>query len=219
MVAYYAAIHGNSPEDYLGYLNMVLSIENESGREYSGFAVGNLGNTQRPSIYKTVKLIRKRLNEIDDSRPIHVPGVGSIQNIIPLSLNGADTFDCHSPWRRASEDKLVRPLLNSDFEIVTRDRTYWSYVSIDRINALNCDCEVCKRTSISELKGLKDGTTEEKCYFRILAYKHNIHQQETLCELVRSEIDLQNFVRNLPDSKYKKEMHTFLVMEKQRTLP
>lgn len=210
VVDYYAAIHGDLPIDYLKYLNLVLSIEKKLDRKYSGFAIGGMGNMPRDIIYETVILIRNRLNELDDDRSIHILGVGAVQNIIPLSINGADTFDCHSPWRRASEDKLVIPLLNSDFEITAKDKTYWKYIPIESISDLECDCEVCRRYSLSELRELKDGTSEEKYYFRILAYKHNIHQQEILCELVRTEVNLQNLIWKLPKSSYKDKMLHFL---------
>jgi len=183
-----------------------------------GFAIGGIGKMLRDSIYEMVKLVRNRLNELEDDRPIHILGVGAVQNIIPLSIDGADTFDCHSPWRRASEDKLVIPLLNSNFKITAKDETYWKYVPIDRISELTCDCEVCRKYSISELRELKEGTTEQKYYFRILAYKHNIHQQEILCELVRTDVNFQNLVKKFPKSSYKKKMLRFLVARSQKTI-
>nr|MDO8082362.1 tRNA-guanine transglycosylase [Candidatus Freyarchaeota archaeon] len=218
VVAYYAAVHGDSPIDYLNYLNLILSIENELGRKYSGFAIGGMGNTSRNIVYETVEMIRNRLNELEDDRPIHILGVGALQNIIPLSINGADTFDCHSPWRRANEDKLVIPLLNSDFEIITKDENYWNYIPINQISELDCDCEVCKRYSISKLRELKNGTIEEKYYFRILAYKHNIHQQEILCELVRTETNFENLIEKFPKSSYKEKMLSFSSKHSQKPL-
>lgn len=216
--AYYAAIHGKSPEEYLNYLNIVLSLEREVDRKYFGFAIGNLGKASKFNIYKSVKLLRNRLNKLNSHRPIHVLGVGSIHKIIPLSVNGADTFDCHSPWRRASEDKMVIPLLNSNLEIIAKDETYWKYIHVDKIDELECDCEVCKENSISELRKLKNGTREEKYYFRILAYKHNIHQQEMLCELARSDIDLDDLIKRLPKSKYKDEIQAFFAKKNQKNL-
>jgi tRNA-guanine family transglycosylase len=216
-ISYYAPIHGNSPTDYLNNLLLILEIEKKLSRKYAGFAVGGLGNEARDAIYKTVKLTRDKLNELGDERPIHILGVGSVQNIIPLSLNGADTFDCHSPWRRASEDKLIIPLLNSDFEITAKDKPYWQYVPIGLVSELECDCEVCKKNTLSDLRALKEGEAEEKIYFRILAYKHNIHQQEVLCELVKSEVEISKFAEGLPKSKYKEEIHRFLALRSQKT--
>jgi len=218
VAAYYATIHGKSPEEYLNYLNFVLSIEKAVDKKYFGFAIGNLGKASKSNIYKSVKLVRNRLNELNSQRPIHVLGVGSIHKIIPLSVNGADTFDCQSPWRRASEDKVVIPLLDSNLEVIAKDETYWKYIHVDEIDKLECDCEVCRENSLSELRKLKDGTLEEKYYFRILAYKHNIHQQEMLCELARSNIDLNDLIDRLPKSKYKEEIRAFFVKESQKAL-
>ena len=81
VVDYYAAIHGDSPIDYLHYLNLVLSLEKKLDRKYSGFAIGGMGNMPRDSIYETIKLIRNRLNELHDDRPIHILGVGAVQNL------------------------------------------------------------------------------------------------------------------------------------------
>ena len=218
IVAYYAPIHGNLPSDYVNYLNQILSLEKKLDRKYAGLAIGGIGKTPRPIVYKIVELVRNRLSELSDDRPIHVLGVGAVQNIIPLSINGADTFDCNSPWRRANEDKLVIPLLNSHFEITAKDKTYWKYIPIESISNLECDCEVCRRHSLSELRELKNGTTEEKYYFRISAYRHNIHQQEILCELVRTNIDLENLIRKFPKSSYRDKMLHFLTQCSQRTL-
>jgi len=216
-VSYYAPIHGDSPADYLHNLSLILEIENQMNKKYAGFAIGGLGNEARESIYETARLVRERLNELGDTRPVHVLGVGSVQNIIPLSLNGADTFDCHSPWRRASEDKLIKPLLDSNFEIMTKDKDYWAYVPLDLISELKCDCEVCMNNTLSELRTLKEGEAEEKIYFRILAYKHNIHQQEVLCELVKSQANIRELVERFPKSKYKDEMNRFFIRRSQKT--
>lgn len=215
-ISYYAPIHGNSPTDYLNNLLLILEIEKKLNMKYAGFAVGGLGNVARDMIYKTVKMTRYKLKELGDERPIHVLGVGSVQNIIPLSLNGTDTFDCHSPWRRASEDKLIVPLLNSDFEITAKEGDYWQYTPIEVVKELECDCEVCKKNTLSDLRALKEGEAEDKIYFRILAYKHNIHQQEVLCELVKSEIDIGEFAGRLPKSKYKEEIQRFFASRSQK---
>jgi tRNA-guanine family transglycosylase len=213
-VLYYVAVHGHSQPEYLSYLNAILEIEHETKRKFAGIAIGGLGNLADDTIYDIVSTIRNRLNSLQDNRPIHVLGVGSVQNIIPLSLCGADTFDCHSPWRRASEDKLIVPLLNSDLEVIAEDNTYWKYTPIGDIEELHCDCEVCKTNSLSELKKIKKGNSEESIYFRILAYKHNVHQQEVLCKLLRSKINVNSVIEKIPQSKYKEKIKHLLSKSK-----
>ena len=209
-VLYYAAIHGRSPTEYLSYLNSVLEIERKIKKKFAGMAIGGLGNLTYSTIYDIVRTVRKKLSSSQDDRPIHILGVGSVQNIIPLSLCGADTFDCHSPWRRASEDKLILPLLNSALEVISCDNTYWKYTPIDDIKELHCDCEVCKSCNLSELKKIRKGNSEEKIFFRILAYKHNVHQQEVLCKLLRSKTSVDSVIKKIPKSKYKERIeHLF----------
>jgi tRNA-guanine family transglycosylase len=217
-VSYYAAVHGNSPTDYVNYLDMILTIEKDVKKSFSGFAIGGLGYLTKEAIYEAVKNIRIRLSDLDDDRPIHVLGVGSVQNIIPLSLYGADTFDCHSPWRRASEDKLIVPLFNSACEVIAKNDSYWKYIPLSQLKELQCDCEVCKNHSLSELKRIKNGDAEESIYFRILAYRHNVHQQEVLCELLRSPQNLDGTVERIPKSKYKKEIQHLLASKSQEPL-
>lgn len=203
----FAPIHGNEPKEFVNYLKRIFLLEKSIGKNFDGFAVGGLGRLRREDIYKICGLLRKYLNEVKDMRPIHVLGVGSLQNIIPLSLAGVDSFDCHSPWRRASEGKFVVPLVNSKGEIIANDDSYWDYVHIEDFldKHFVCDCEVCSHYSLKHLKELFTKNHEFRYMAEILFFKHNISQQEFLCKLVRNR-KISDFVKKIPDSTYKEKL-------------
>lgn len=201
-------LHGKDKEGYLQYLNDILQLEKETGLKFDGFALGGLGKIrQRDLIYSIIKLVRKKLDSISDVRPLHVLGVGAVQNIIPFSLMGADSSDCHSPWRRASEGKFITPLLNSKFKVVATDKKFWSYVPINEFNKkyYSCDCPVCKKYSLNDLRKLLAKKGESEYYAKILFFRHNIAQQEFLCQLI-SKGNLKTFIETIPQSKYKEEL-------------
>ena len=203
----FAPIHGSDPDSYLKFMNGVLDLEKKHERKFDGFAIGGLGKIKNKQVlYGIIKVIRTVLESKSDTRPIHVLGAGSLQNIIPMAILGADSFDCHSPWRRASEGKYVVPLLNSSLTIL-QNKNFWSYLPLNGITVKTyaCDCPVCKEFSLDDLKKLYVTSMENQYYAKILLFKHNIYQQEQVCRLCR-EPNLLSIIKNFPDSKNKRVM-------------
>ena len=118
----FVPLHGDSVEEYVGYLKKVHQLEEKENVWFAGFAIGGLGNPKIingerwgiPSgvnarvkgalyLYKLCSAIRRELDAQNDDRPIHVLGAASQYNLLPLIVAGVDTFDCHSTWRRASD--------------------------------------------------------------------------------------------------------------------
>ena len=210
----FAPIHGSDKENYIKYLKNVISLEASMSKKFDGFAVGGLGIFGDKSIiYDICRAIRAHLDSINDDRPIHVLGVGGIENIIPLTIVGIDSFDCHTPWRRASEGKFIVPLVNSKGEIIAKNNEFWDYVEINSFKEANytCDCEVCKTFGLDKLKSLcNDEKEKENMYYAwLLFYKHNISQQEFLINAIKKN-GIKNIISNMPKSRDKVSLVDYL---------
>lgn len=204
----YAPLHGTSPLEYSSYLDKVLNLENRYGKKFAGFAIGGLGRINPIDIFQLCKPIRKKLNDTSDQRPIHVLGAGGIKNVIPLCLAGVDTFDCHTPWRRATEGKYSIPLLDSKGNILSKGMNYWRNVKTNLIigNNFHCDCDVCRQYSIKDIEKMYSSKdTELNSYAQILLFKHNLSQHEFLLNVIKNR-DLLELIKKIPASKYKQDL-------------
>ncbi|MBN1275769.1 hypothetical protein JXA12_05795 [Candidatus Woesearchaeota archaeon] len=190
---------------------------------------------------KIAAKIRKTLDERSDDRPIHILGAASPYNLIPLLLSGMDTFDCHSAWRRASDgnsdskdyvlksikenvkvdgdvkfSKILVPLLKKDLSIIVENKS--SFLEFEKLHLIkndnwNCDCPVCEKFSINQIKELFSGDQERNFFSKILIYIHSIYQYQYICELFSSfdkYDDVGRFIESLPDCSYKTNLKTFL---------
>jgi len=207
----YAPIHGTNPQEYETYVEGILLLEKKLNKKFSGFAIGGLGNLSDRTSYDICKIVRNKLTNLKDYRPIHVLGAGSVKNIIPMSILGVDSFDCHSPWRRASEGKYITPLINSNGKIVTNKSNFWRYESISIFpdEDFTCDCLVCKSYSLNDLKGIYKKGSEYAYFAKILFFKHNISQQEFTLKAVRDG-KLDEIIKDMPKSKYKEFLTDFI---------
>ena len=183
----YAPVHGTTPQEYEIYIEGILILEKKLNKRFSGFAIGGLGNLSDRTSYDICKIVRNKLTSLNDYRPIHVLGVGSVKNVIPMSILGVDSFDCHSPWRRASEGKYVTPLINSNGKIVTNKSNFWRYEPISTFDDedFTCDCSVCKSYCLNDLKSIYKKGGEYAYFAKILFFKHNISQQEFALKAIR----------------------------------
>lgn len=256
----YVPLHGNSLKEYLNHLSEVIKIEKREHVSFAGLAIGGLGNPkiingkkwELPEVtnakvkgmlylHKLIKSIRDSLKKLGDNRPIHVLGAASPFNLIPLLMAGADSFDCHSAWRRASDgnetskeivlaslekevkniikagsSKILAPLLDSKGQfIVSNSKFFLEFVDLYKVNSSNfsCDCPVCAKYSIIDIKKLYSGKTEENYFAKILIYLHSIYQYEAISKKMtefKSEKEIIDFLNNIPASDYKTNIKEFL---------
>lgn len=207
----FAPLHGKTPTEYLEHLKNIILLENRVGKKFSGFALGGLGSLPDTTSYEICRFIRSQLDKQGDDRPIHVLGVGSLQNLIPMCMLGIDSFDCHSPWRRASEGKFVIPLINSNGKIITSKTNFWKYVSIQNFDKddFTCNCEICNSYSLKELKDMYSKGGEFTYLAKIIFFKHNISQQEFALRAIR-EGKLEKVIEEIPKGRYKEFLTAFM---------
>jgi len=231
----FAPIHGNSPNNYLNYLKSIIEIEKKYDFKFDGFAIGG-GIANSKGKYENIWQFPKKLNRftksayicsivtkrisdflknINDDRTIHILGAGNHFNILPLWICGADTYDCHSSWRRATENKILIPLLNSNGNYI-KNKNIFHFKKLSELNNsdFNCECEVCQNYSLNNLKELtiknkKETTNDKEKYYygEILVFFHAIYQYEYLLNKFKEFEDIetiQKFIMNIPDKNLQK---------------
>jgi queuine/archaeosine tRNA-ribosyltransferase len=220
----YVPLHGENLEEYSSCLKSVLDLEDREKISFAGFAIGGIGNPSIVSkekwgipsevngkvkamiyLYELTNSIRRELEKRKDTRPIHILGAASPYNLIPLLIAGADSFDCHSAWRRSSDgnseskkavsisiesspkdiakdanfSKILIPLLDKDGQVITKNKdNFLEFIELHKVNKDNfdCNCNICSKYNLDVIKKLYSGTTEENYFAKILIYSHSINQ-------------------------------------------
>jgi tRNA-guanine family transglycosylase len=234
----FAPLRGVTINQYITCLRKIVEFEEKIGQTFDGFAIAGLGEYRDRAtgvfLARTIRAIRDYLSKLHDDRPLHVLAVGGIQKIIPLTLGGADTFDCMTPWRRATDgsmedafkvfdanakgsfSKYLIPMLDSKFEVIKENtENVWKYVSLPKVlNDIFCDCEVCRKFQIKEVKELYSHGSEDYYFARILIFIHAMLQHIYLCRRiardVKENISISQFINEIPDEELKTEYLTVL---------
>ena len=176
-------MHGESESEIVNNYKDIINIENRLGLRFHGVALGGLRQFSNKSDGNSViGNIIARVKEIEPSKKIHVLGSSGLKRIIPFVYAGADSFDCHTYWRRAndgsrtgnSESKIVVPLLDSRKQLIEYKNDYFEnikLIDID-INSWSCDCFVCYDFGIVKLLNLYSNAknTEEYYFAKILVF-------------------------------------------------
>ena len=252
----FAPLHGNSLAEYEAYLRKILEIEKTEKVRFSGFAIGGLGNPNIANrekwnlpesvngkvkaslyLYKVINLIRSVLKDEKDDRPIHVLGAASPYNLISLLLAGADTFDCHSAWRRASDgnekskvvlsgnytsddlakanfSKILVPLLDTEGNVIEGNAgKYLKFIHLNKISKhLNFDSAITRIYSIQKIIELYCGNREQNYFAKVLIYCHALHQYDAICRKMsdmKTEKEIEEFIARLPSCPFKSNLLTF----------
>ena len=191
----YGVIQGGTFEDL-----RKKSAEFVVSQDTPGVAIGGV------SVGETKKEMRDQVEWVSDylpkDRPVHLLGVGQIDDIVDLVKYGVDTFDCVEPTRLArmgtiyqarslnflsqrgplhpESEKNLRPSLVQQIDI---------YKSIYKNNLekvdIDCNCYVCKNFTKSYLHHL---FKQREILGYTLATFHNLWVMEKLFEKIREVI-------------------------------
>lgn len=197
-------IHGKTIEDYAEYFKKLMKLEKKENYKFDGFAIGGVTR------YKTIEICKllENLSKIDNSRTFHILGSSGIKKILNLAYSGASSFDCHTPWRRASdgEGNFLVPLLDKNLNFIGNIESL-NYKKLTSLNDnLNCDCEVCLRYKFSDIKTLYKNKGEDNYFAKILMYFHWVHQYDRLLKKIekfKNQKDYKNFIKLIPNIKLK----------------
>jgi hypothetical protein len=210
-----APLHGNDHKAFIKNYKNLLLLEKDEGFSFSGFALGGLAEYTKKA--SKIGRIVKEMRELGENRIIHILGSSGLDKLPILIMAGANSFDCHSPWRRANDgdpDKIMIPMLKNNLDFSLLDEKLLSYKNIKEVNEKNfyCDCPVCIEYPINRIKNLHDQRTknnEDYLFSKILIYTHAIYQYHYLqkkLSALNGEKDFYNFFKEIKDKKLSEKL-------------
>ncbi|MSP65017.1 MAG: hypothetical protein EXR16_05260 [Bacteroidetes bacterium] len=245
----YVPVHGSSAEEYSIFTKYILDLEKLKDKKFDGFGLGGIANYKEMDnsiweipddanprikagiiVSRAVKAVRNVLNSQKDFRPIHALGVGSAELIIPLVNAGADSFDAHSSWRRATDgsrdnvkfvldktksgsfSKYLIPLLDDNKTVILQHtEKVLKYIPLNKLpDTIFCDCEICRKYSISEIKSLYFNDGEDFNFAKILCYIHAISQHQKICSRLYDDLrkgkTVKELVNEISDQSLKQDL-------------
>ena len=174
-------------ENYQALFGIVQGARYEDLRKYSAKTIGQMdfdgfgigGAFNKNDLAEAVSWVTKNLPE---TKPRHLLGIGTPEDILAAVKAGCDTFDCVTPTRNARNGSLYR------FEGRT-NITRTEYKTDQKPIEEDCDCYTCKNYSRSYLRHLnKSG---EFLGYTLLTI-HNLRFFARLMGKIRQAIDDQN---------------------------
>ena len=186
----YGVIQGGTFEDLRKKSAEFVVSQNTPGVAIGGVSVG-----------ETKKEMREQVKWVSDylpkDRPVHLLGVGQIDDIIDLVKYGVDTFDCVEPTRLARMGTLYK-ISNIKSQITNKYQIINNKIQNEEINITktiyrnnfekvdeDCNCYVCKNFTKSYLHHL---FKQREILGYILATFHNLWVMEKLFERIREMI-------------------------------
>ncbi|MFA6081325.1 MAG: tRNA guanosine(34) transglycosylase Tgt [Patescibacteria group bacterium] len=186
----YGVIQGGTFEDLRKKSAKFVVSQNTPGVAIGGVSVG-----------ETKKEMRDQVKWVSDylpkDRPVHLLGVGQIDDIIDLVKYGIDTFDCVEPTRLARMGTLYKmsniklqminefQKTNNEFKNEEIDITKSIYKNnLEKVD-VDCECYVCKNFTKSYLHHL---FKQREILGYTLATFHNLWVMEKLFEGIRKSI-------------------------------
>lgn len=217
----FAPVHGNNSQEYLNHYIQIINIEKEAEKKFDGFALGGLSNFRAESeIGKIIKLFR----ESNETRPIHVLGSSGIKKLFTLIFAGANSFDCHTPWRRANDGKakILVPLLDKNLKLIQNTEDVLKYVDLISCDqdCIKCSCPVCEKFPIDKIKTLylnKDNNPEDYYFSSILLYFHAIFQYEYILKKLKT-FDNKNQIYNLIEKTFDEKFRKSILKEMDKLI-
>ncbi len=180
----YGVIQGGTFEDLRKKSAEFVVSQNTPGVAIGGVSVG-----------ETKKEMRDQVKWVSDylpkDRPVHLLGVGQIDDIIDLVKYGIDTFDCVEPTRLARMGSIyqISKIKNQNDILKIKNKEIDINKSIYRNNLeqvdVDCECYVCKNFTKSYLHHL---FKQREILGYTLATFHNLWIMEKLFEGIREEI-------------------------------
>jgi len=180
----YGVIQGGTFEDLRKKSAEFVVSQNTPGVAIGGVSVG-----------ESKKEMRNQISWVSDylppDRPVHLLGVGQIDDIVELVKYGIDTFDCVEPTRLARmgsiyqmskiKEQINRLSVKNEEVDITKTIYRNNFEKVDE----DCNCYVCKNFTKSYLHHL---FKQREILGYTLATHHNLWVMEKLFERIRELI-------------------------------
>jgi len=155
---------------------------NQNEIDTFGIAIGGSLGSNKEEMKEVVNFTASKLN---DSRPVHLLGIGDPIDIWSFVEQGIDTFDCVSPTRLARHGSAL--IKGNKGKINLKNSIHKNVLRpIDE----QCLCYTCKNFSLSYLYHLF--ASKELLALQLLT-NHNIYFMNNLMETIRSAIKENDF--------------------------
>ena len=146
----------------------------------------------KDEMYDIVAMVMNRLSK---DRPVHLLGIGGIEDILNGVACGIDTFDCVHPTRLARHGGALvkRSLKRAEGDNTTTDHfnlTNSRFKTDDRPIDPECECNTCKNFSRGYLHHLLKA--KEILGLQALTV-HNVHFMNKFMESIRNSIQNNSF--------------------------
>ncbi|MEO6508536.1 MAG: tRNA guanosine(34) transglycosylase Tgt [Patescibacteria group bacterium] len=181
----YGIIQGGTYEDLRKESARFISSQDVDGVSIGGVSVGETKEEMR----KQVAWVASYLPE---DKPVHLLGVGQVDDVIELVHQGIDTFDCVEPTRVARMGKIYqwdlieKGFLSGDFSDDGIDIIKGKYkADLSRLDE-DCTCYVCKNFTKSYIHHLLK--QKELLGYSLGSY-HNLFIMERLMTKIRKMIE------------------------------
>lgn len=179
----YGIIQGGTYEDLRKKSAEFVVNQNTPGIAIGGVSVGETKEEMRNQVKWVAPYLPK-------DRPVHLLGVGQVDDIVDLVTQGIDTFDCVEPTRVARmgiayQTQVVLSYLEGNRDLYELDVNKAIYKSDLTPLDEKCDCSTCVNYSKAYLHHLFK--QRELLGYTLLSY-HNLFVMERLMEKIREDI-------------------------------
>ncbi len=155
---------------------------NQNEIDTFGIAIGGSLGSTKDQMREVVDFTASKLN---DSRPVHLLGIGDPIDIWTFIEHGIDTFDCVSPTRLARHGLALIKGKNGKMNL--KNLKYKEKLHpIDN----HCSCYTCRNFTLSYLYHLF--SSQELLGMQLLT-NHNIFFMNKLMRVIRDSIDNDNY--------------------------
>ncbi len=180
----YGIIQGGIYEDL-----RKIACEEICSQEFDGLAIGGSLGGNKEQMYEIFSYCE---NLLDKSKPVHVLGIGGIDDILKGVSCGYDTFDCVSPTRIARHGIMLSKLKNNGLNL-NNSQYKNDHSSIDE----NCDINEINKFTKSYIHHL---FKSNEILGMVILTMYNIWFMNKFLAEIRESIKLNKF------EDYKKEI-------------
>jgi queuine tRNA-ribosyltransferase len=151
---------------------------------FPGYGIGGIFGDPTKEIHGVVK---HTMQFLDEGKPKHMLGIGSVEDLFDYVGVGADTFDCVLPTRLARLGYVFIPPksggnVGNKFRMrITSEIYRGDGTPVDE----NCQCYVCKTYSKAYLRHLFKA--KELLFYSLTTY-HNLYFFHSLMDKIRTSI-------------------------------
>ncbi|MBI3397062.1 tRNA guanosine(34) transglycosylase Tgt, partial [Candidatus Woesebacteria bacterium] len=156
-----------------------------SNSKFDGFGIGgDLGRSKK----EMLQIVEFCLDRLPKEKPIHILGIGEIDDIFNIIEKGADTFDCVMPSRFGRVGQILTDNKEKDNNTSRKfsyDITKSKYESDSGPLVPGCNCWVCQNYSKAYVHHLFKA--KELLGYRLATF-HNVYFLNNLVEQIRNSI-------------------------------